>query len=306
MGNWIEVFLEACQAELAAADNTILAYAQDLRDFEAFAGGQNHTLATADKALIQAYLVSQDQAGLARATRARRLSAIRQLYRFAYEEGWRSDNPAAQIKGPKKAKSLPKTLSEQEVKQLLLEAAKFGSTPAEQARNGCLMQLLYATGMRVTELVSLPINAARGNPDMVLVAGKGGKERLVPLSPPARAALASWLEIWDENAEIGRKSGKPASKFLFPSPSQQGHMTRIWFYTLIKRLAYEAELPPENVTPHVLRHAFASHLLAHGADLRVIQTLLGHANITTTEIYTHVLDEKLKSLVLTLHPLAKG
>ncbi len=305
MSNWIEVFLEACQAELAAADNTILAYARDLRDFQAFVTSRNLTLATADKADIQAYLVSQDQAGLARATRARRLSAIRQLYRFAYEEGWRTNNPAAQIKGPAKAKLLPKTLSEQEVNRLLQEAAKFGNSPVEQTRNGCLMQLLYATGMRVTELVSLPINAARGNPDMLLVAGKGGKERLVPLSPPARAALTDWLTIWDKNAEIDRKLGNPVSKFLFPSPSRQGHMTRIWFYTLIKRLAYEAALPPENVTPHVLRHAFASHLLAHGADLRVIQTLLGHANITTTEIYTHVLDEKLKSLVLTLHPLAK-
>jgi integrase/recombinase XerD len=306
MDNWIDVFLEACQAELGAADNTILAYARDLRDFQTFLLGRKQTLATADKAQIEAYLVSLNHAGLARATRARRLSAIRQLYRFAYEEAWRTDNPAAQIRGPKKAKSLPKTLSEHDVVSLLSAAEKFGNTGEERARNGCLMQLLYATGMRVTELISLPVNAARGNPDMLLVVGKGGKERLVPLSPPARAALANWLKIYDQNAEIARKSGKPASKFLFPSRSRQGHLTRIWFYTLIKRLAYEAKLPPENITPHVLRHAFASHLLAHGADLRVIQTLLGHASITTTEIYTHVLDEKLKSLVLTLHPLAKG
>ena len=166
------------------------------------------------------------------------------------------------------------------------------------------MELLYATGMRVTELVSLPVAAARGDPRMLLVQGKGGKERLVPLSPPARDALAAYLVHWDAAQEAATKTGKPASKFLFPSNAAAGHMTRQRFFTLIKSLAVDAGVSPSKVTPHTLRHAFATHLLAGGADLRAIQTMLGHADIATTEIYTHVLDERLRELVLDYHPLA--
>lgn len=303
---WIETFLEAAQAELASSDNTILAYGRDLLDFAAFLTRKASDFAQADRALIESYLIALDHAGLAQSTRARRLSAIRQLYRFAYEEGWRTDNPSAQIKGPRKVKSLPKTLTEQDVNALLAAAATIGRNQTDKTRNACLFQLLYATGMRVSELVSLPVAAARGHPEMLLIKGKGGKERMVPLSPPARLALSDWLGARDAAQELGRKQGKPASKFLFPGPSKLGYLTRIRFYTLVKEVAVAANIAPQTVTPHTLRHAFATHLLAHGADLRVIQTLLGHADISTTEIYTHVLDERLKELVLTHHPLARS
>jgi integrase/recombinase XerD len=301
----IPVFLEAVRAELDIADNTILAYGRDLADFDNFV--RRNTLGFDDisRASIEKYLIGLDYAGLAPSTRARRLSAIRQFFRFAYEEGWRKDNPAIQIKAPKQAKSLPKTLTEADVDRLLATASQYGKTTADKRRNACLFQLLYATGMRVSELVSLPVSAARGDPQMLLVMGKGGKERLVPLSPPARVATADWLVTWDLQADFARKKGVPPSKFLFPGRGKSGHLNRITFYNLVKDIALASGLPPENITPHTLRHAFATHLLAGGADLRVIQTLLGHADISTTEIYTHVLEERLKSLVLTHHPLAK-
>ena len=296
---WIQTFLEAQAAELDAAQNTLLAYARDLKDFAGWLDGRD--LATATREDVEAYLVQCDAQGLARATRARRLSAIRQLYRFAYEEGWRGDNPALQIKGPGKAKRLPKTLTHDEVDRLL-EAVAQGR---DALRNACLMQLLYATGMRVSELVGLPVAAARGNPRMLLIRGKGGKERMVPLSPPAQAALAAWLKRRDETEEASKAQGKPASRFLFPSRGKEGHLTRHRFYALVKELAVAGGVDPTKVTPHTLRHAFATHLLEGGADLRAIQTLLGHADISTTEIYTHVLDERLKALVLEHHPLAR-
>ncbi|MEO1706000.1 MAG: tyrosine recombinase, partial [Pseudomonadota bacterium] len=236
--------------------------------------------------------------GLAVSTRARRLSSLKQLYRFAFEEGWRDDNPAIQIKGPGRDARLPKTLSEAEVEALLNAAKTHGRTKAAQLRATCLMELLYATGMRVSELVTLPMAAARGDPRMLLIRGKGGKERMVPLSAPAREALAAWL------AHLDAQDG-PTEKYLFPSRSKAGHLTRHSFYLQIKDIAAAAGVSPSKVTPHTLRHAFATHLLAHGADLRAIQTLLGHADVATTEIYTHVLEERLQSLVLDHHPLAK-
>ncbi|MEY5038194.1 MAG: hypothetical protein RL472_1300, partial [Pseudomonadota bacterium] len=243
--------------------------------------------------------------GLSKATRARRLSSIRQLYRFAHEEGWRDDNPALRISGPGANQRLPKTLSHDEVDRLLDAARSKGRNTGEKLRNTALMELLYATGMRVSELVGLPVAAVRGNPQMILVRGKGDKERMVPLSPPARAAVAVWLAHRDAEEETARKAGKAASKALFPGSGADGHLTRQHFYLLIKDIAVLAGVSPAKVTPHTLRHAFATHLLAGGADLRVIQTLLGHADIATTEIYTHVLDDQLKALVLTHHPLAK-
>jgi integrase/recombinase XerD len=300
----VAVFLEAARAELDAADNTILAYERDIRDFETYLTRHKTTLETVLRSGIEAYLIALDQAGMAPATRARRLSAIRQLYRFAYEEGWRNDNPAAQIKGPKKQETLPGTLTEAEVDRLLDAATEFGRTQSERHRNACLFQLLYATGMRVSELIALPVNAARGDPRMLLVRGKGGKERLVPLSPPARAALSVWLKRWDEIDSEAQKQGAPGAKHLFFGRGKSGHLSRVWFYTLVKQVAAAAGLDATGITPHTLRHAFATHLLANGADLRVIQTLLGHADISSTEIYTHVLDERLKALVLQHHPLA--
>ncbi|MEO1221894.1 MAG: tyrosine-type recombinase/integrase, partial [Pseudomonadota bacterium] len=276
MAHWVQAFLEAQAAELDAATNTQLAYANDLRDFSEWLAPKNLHFATAMRDHVEGYLIDCDAQGLSRSTRARRLSAIRQLYRFAFEEGWREDNPAIQIKGPGKSKALPKTLSQEEVDRLLSAAA---AHPKDGVRNNCLMQLLYATGMRVTELVTLPVSAARGDPAMLLVKGKGGKERLVPLSPPAKAAMAEWLIVRDAAEEAGRSKGKPASKFLFPSHGKAGHLTRHRFFGLIKEFAVKAGVSPGKVTPHTLRHAFATHLLEGGADLRAIQTMLDHVGV---------------------------
>ncbi|WP_421704233.1 site-specific tyrosine recombinase XerD [Aliiroseovarius sp.] len=299
---WISAFLEAQAAELDASQNTLLAYGRDLKAFAEFLGPDGFDKVTRDR--IEGFLIDCEAEGLAASTRARRLSAIKQLYRFAHEEGWREDNPSLKVKGPGRAKTLPKTLSEKQVEALLEAARKRGRREDDRLRNTCLMELLYATGMRVSELVSLPVSAARGDPRMLLVLGKGGKERMVPLSPPARTALAAWLRARDAAEDAAKAKGKAPSRFLFPTGSGQGHLTRHRFYALIKEIAVTAGVSPDEVTPHRLRHAFATHLLANGADLRAIQTLLGHADISTTEIYTHVLDERLKELVLEHHPLA--
>ncbi|MEL7299835.1 MAG: site-specific tyrosine recombinase XerD [Pseudomonadota bacterium] len=293
----IAAFIEAQAAELDAAPNTQAAYARDLKDASAWLSRRGLDFARASRDDIEAYLQFCEAQGLARATRARRLSSLKQLYRFCFEEGWRGDNPAIQITGPGRDARLPKTLSLEEVEALLEAARHHGKSDAARLRATCLMEVLYATGMRVTELVSLPLSAARGDPRMLLIRGKGGKERLVPLSEPARDALAHWLEHLD-----GLEG--PAPKYLFPSRGKDGHLTRHAFYVQIKTLAVAASLSPAKVTPHTLRHAFATHLLANGADLRAIQTLLGHADIATTEIYTHVLEDRLRDLVLEHHPLA--
>ncbi|WP_322892945.1 MULTISPECIES: tyrosine recombinase [unclassified Yoonia] len=302
MARWVQTFLQAQAAELDAATNTQLAYARDLQVFADWLSDKGLHFMQVTQDQIESYLIDCEAEGLAKSTRARRLSAIKQLFRFAFDEGWRADNPAMQIKGPGRAQRLPKTLELAEVDRLL-DAAR--ASKRDALRNTCLMELLYATGMRVTELVSLPVAAARGDPRMLLVRGKGGKERLVPLSPPARAAMAAYLAARDADEEVARKAGKPASKYLFPSHSKAGHLTRHRFFALIKEFAVTAGISPARVTPHVLRHAFATHLLAGGADLRSIQTMLGHADISTTEIYTHVLDARLSELVLQHHPLAK-
>ncbi len=295
MTRWIGPFLEALQAERGAAKNTLEGYHRDLTDF---AGSHDIKTATAED--IIRYLAGLEAEGLAPATRARRLSALKQLYAFAFQEGWRADNPAARIKGPQKQKHLPQTLSEAEVSALLKAAAETGRNDAAKARNACLFQLLYATGLRVTELVSLPLAAVLGDPRMILVKGKGGAERMVPLSPPAKAALATWLPL----RAAGLKARKQTSPHLFPSRDAGKHLSRIQFFRLVSQVALKAGLDPGAISPHTLRHAFATHLLANGADLRAIQMLLGHADIATTEIYTHVLDERLKALVLEKHPLA--
>lgn len=296
---WISNFLEAQAAELGAARNTQEAYGRDLKDFLSFLESRGAGFATADRAMVEDYLVQCEAIGLATATKARRLSSIKQLYRFAFEEDLRKDNPAIQVRGPRKDKRLPKSLSLQEVEQLLQTAHTMPKQRADKMRLTCLMDLLYATGMRVTELVSLPVAAVRGNPDMILVRGKGGKERMVPLSPDARDAVILWLSVRDQD------EAHTKSTFLFPSRGKQGHLTRIWFFQQIKKLALMAGVNAEKVTPHSLRHAFATHLLAGGADLRSIQTLLGHADIATTEIYTHIQYERLRKLVLEHHPLAR-
>lgn len=297
---WIDAFLDGLSAERDAAENTRMAYARDLASFSEWMAPRGIDLAGVGPGDIDAYMVSCEAEGLSKATRARRLSAIRQLFRFAHEEGLRQDNPALRLTGPGKDRKLPGTLDLAEIEALIAAAH---ASPRDRARNACLLELLYATGMRVTELVSLPVAAVRGDPRVILVRGKGGKERLVPLSPPARLALAGWLDERDK-AEARLPRGAALSKFLFPSRGAKGHLTRQGFFELLKVLAGQAGLPIDRVTPHRLRHAFATHLLAGGADLRSIQTLLGHADIATTEIYTHVLEESLRELVLRHHPLA--
>ena len=243
-----------------------------------------------------------------RATRARRLSSIRQFTRFALEEGWRDNDPAIRISGPGRSKRLPKTLDQAEIDALLASASMIGRTDADRARNLCLIELLYATGMRVSELVSLPAAACRGDPRVLLIRGKGDKERMVPLTPPARRALSDWLAIRDtahKDSALGRLVAGKGARWLFPAPGAAGHMPRQTFGRLLNDMAVAAGVAPSRVTPHVIRHAFATHLLEGGADLRSIQTLLGHADLGTTEIYTHVLDDRMRDLVLTHHPLAR-
>lgn len=305
MAAWLGMFLEAKAAEAGAARNTLEAYARDLNDFLGWCAGKGLEAGSLTRSEIETYLVACEASGLAQSTRARRLSAIKQFYRFAYEERLRGDNPAIEIKGPGRSKALPKVLSEAEVDRLLAAAGEVGRTEADRLRNRCLLELLYATGMRVSELVSLPVSAARGDPKLLLVLGKGGKERMVPLSPGARALVQAWLAARDAAEAAERKAGKPGSKFLFPSRGRAGHLTRNAFYLLLKDIAVHAGISPGKVSPHKLRHAFATHLLANGADLRAIQTLLGHADVATTEIYTHVLEKRLADLVLNHHPLSK-
>ena len=295
---WISNFLEAQTAELGATRNTRAAYGRDLKDFLSFLEYNGADFASADRSMVESYLIQCDAIGLATSTRARRLSSIKQLYRFAFEEDLCKDNPAIQVRGPGKKKQLPKSMTVQDVEKLLQTSRTMPKQRTGKIRLTCLMELLYATGMRVTELVGLPAAAARGNPQMILVCGKGGKERMVPLSPGARSAIKLWLALRDQDETSSK------SLFLFPSRSKDGHLTRIWFYQQIKKLADIAGVNPNKVTPHSLRHAFATHLLAGGADLRSIQTLLGHANIATTEIYTHIQDKRLSELVLKHHPLA--
>ncbi len=304
--HWADAFLEAQAAEQGAARNTLDAYARDLSDFTDWLARANLGPATAQRADIEHYLIDLEAQGLAKSTRARRLSAIKQLYRFAFEDRLRADNPAVQIKGPGRDARLPKTVSEDEVDRLLEAARTTGRNARDRCRNTCLMELLYATGMRVSELVSLPVAAARGNPQMLLIRGKGGKERMVPLSPPARSALQNWLAMLDAQATAERARGAAPSPYLFASSGKQGHLTRHRFYTMIKEMAVTGGVSPAKVTPHTLRHAFATHLLANGADLIAIQALLGHADVATTEIYTHVLDARLSTLVLEHHPLSQA
>jgi integrase/recombinase XerD len=300
----IEAFLEAKSAETGASQNTLSAYARDLSDFHEFLINRKQDLIRVTMAGIESYLVDLVNRDLSRATRARRLSAIKQFFHFCMEENWRTDHPALQITGPGREKSLPKTITVIDVDRLMESAITLAKGQVERARNACLMQVLYSTGMRVSELVSLPVGACRGEPEYLLIKGKGDKERIVPLSPPASAALILWLYHRDREDERKVSEGHDASPFLFPSRGKLGHLTRHWFYQNIKNWAVNAGIDAGAVTPHTIRHAFATHLLANGADLRVIQTLLGHADLSTTEIYTHVLDGHLRDLVMDHHPLS--
>jgi integrase/recombinase XerD len=306
----IDLYLDMLAAERGAAANTLEAYRRDLEDFAGHLGEQGGAIATAVNDDIRGYLGALSARGFSAASVARRLSAVRQLYRFLYAEGNRKDDPAAAIEGPKRGRPLPKVLSISHVDQLLgaaREGIADGARPIGErlraARLTCLLEVLYATGLRVSELVTLPASAARRDERMLIVRGKGNKERLVPLNESAKQAMRDYLALREEAAKETRKGSLKASKWLFP---ESGHLTRQHFARDLKALASAAGLKPKQVSPHVLRHAFASHLLQNGADLRSVQTLLGHADISTTQIYTHVLEERLKSLVRDLHPLGES
>ncbi|HZS63759.1 MAG TPA: site-specific tyrosine recombinase XerD [Xanthobacteraceae bacterium] len=298
----IELFLDMLAAERGAGPNTLAAYRRDLDDLSAYLARTRRRLADAATENLRDYLSDLAAREFKSASVARRLSAVRQLYRFLYAEGLRGDDPAAVLQGPKRGLTLPKTLSIADVDRLLKQAhaAAGGKKPAAErlraARLACLLEVLYATGLRVSELVSLPFSAARKEAQMLVVRGKGGKERLVPLNDAAKRSMTNYLALMPKQSR--------QSKWLFPSFGSSGHLTRQHFARDLKSLAAAAGLSAAQVSPHVLRHAFASHLLHNGADLRVVQTLLGHADISTTQIYTHVLEERLKSLVRDLHPLA--
>lgn len=306
----IDLYLDMLAAERGAAANTLEAYRRDLSDFSAHLTDQGGTIASAQSGDIRHYLGRLSKRGFSAASVARRLSAIRQLYRFLYAEGHRKDDPAAAIEGPKRGRPLPKVLSVSHVDQLLsvaregMDAARPIGERLRAARLNCLLEVLYATGLRVSELVALPASAARRDERMLIVRGKGNKERLVPLNESAKQAMRDYLALQEEARP--KKGALKAAKWLFPSFGESGHLTRQHFARDLKALASIAGLKPKQVSPHVLRHAFASHLLQNGADLRSVQTLLGHADISTTQIYTHVLEERLKSLVRDLHPLAES
>lgn len=304
----IEMFLEMLSAERGAAANTISAYRRDLEDFRHFLRRRGRLIVAATPPDISAYVAEASAAGLKAASLARRLSAVRQLFKFLVAEGQVTADPTLGQAPPRRERALPKTLNVAEVDRLIETAARRadnakGLERLRAVRLHCLIEMLYATGMRVSELVSLPRDVLAGDARMLTIKGKGGRERLVPLNSQARTALERYLQLGRESN--GDVAATVATKWLFPSKSSQGHLTRQRFAQDLKDLAIEAGFDPDRVSPHVLRHAFASHLLDRGADLRAVQQLLGHADISTTEIYTHVLEERLKKLVHEHHPLAK-
>jgi integrase/recombinase XerD len=293
-----QAFIEMLTAERGASRNTETAYTNDLRNLETFLARRKQKSLTADSDALRAYLKSLDYVGMTPRTVARRLSVIRQLFRFMLAERLREDDPASVLDSPRLGRPLPKVMSRDEVDRLIEAARAKGGV--DGGRMATLLEILYGTGLRVSELVTLPLVAVERDPTMLIVRGKGDKERLVPLSDPARRAIASWLHV--RAATLGEGE---SSRFLFPSRGRTGHLTRQRFAQLLKEAALAANIDPARVSPHVLRHAFASHLLEGGADLRSVQMMLGHADIATTQIYTHVLDEKLRSLVQDKHPLAR-
>lgn len=306
----IHLFLDMLAAEQGAGDNTLDAYRRDLEDFSEFLdrAGQNFTRADTD--VLRDYLADLDTRGFKSSSVARRLSAMRHLFRFLLNERIRSDDPAAILSGPKRGRGLPKVLSISDVDRMLTRAKELtqaDASPQQRLRAmrlHCLLEVLYATGLRVSELVALPLSAARGDARMIVVRGKGNKERLVPLNEASRRAMADYL-VAMQALKTDKQKSAAGSKWLFPSFGESGHLTRQHFARDLKELAGASGLAPRLVSPHVLRHAFASHLLHNGADLRIVQTLLGHTDISTTQIYTHVVEERLKSLVRDLHPLAE-
>ncbi len=304
----IELFLDMIAAERGAAANTMDAYRRDLEGYASFLSISKETALTIQTPALRLWLASLEAEGLKASSSARKLSSVRQFHKFLYAEGKRGDDPALILEGPRQGRSLPKVLTIAEVDRLL-DMARDGLDNTERpraerlraVRTFCLLEVLYATGLRVSELVALPQGAARTREPLLTIIGKGGRERLVPLSDPARNAMRQYRALLEETGE-----GFGKSPWLFPSDSESGHLTRQAFARDLKDIASLAGISSARISPHVLRHAFASHLLQNGADLRIVQELLGHADISTTQIYTHVLDERMKAMVRDLHPLSKG
>ncbi|MCJ8520249.1 integrase/recombinase XerD [Pseudorhizobium tarimense] len=300
----IEAFLEMMSAERGAAANTLVSYQRDLDHLHEFLAGRKTSPVEATSDDLRAYLSHLAGRGFAASSQARRLSAMRQFYKFLYAEGLRGDDPSAILDSPTKARALPKTMSEADVTRLLDLAAAEADDPSagqlSRLRMLALLELLYATGMRVSELVSLPARVLQQEGRFLIIRGKGNKERLVPLSRSAINALGRYGEARNAAGKVDTDS-----PWLFPSSGKEGYLPRQVFARDLKGLAARAGLPAATISPHVMRHAFASHLLQNGADLRVVQELLGHSDISTTQIYTHVLEERLRQLVQTHHPLAK-
>jgi len=303
-GSWAEAFLEMMSVERAAAKNTLTAYARDLADAAGFLRGRGRDLADASAEDIEAYFADLGARGLSPATASRRRAAVRQFYRFVLGEAWRDDDPSRRVEAPKMGRSLPKVLSRAEMDRLI--AAASARDGVQGLRLGCMVELAYASGLRISELTGLTLAALARDPAYLIVKGKGGKERLAPLNETARAAVKAYLEIRPQFLPKGDKAKREGGNpWLFPSRGAAGRLTPRRFAQMLDEAAADAGIDPARVSPHVLRHAFATHLLEGGADLRVVQTLLGHADIATTQIYTHVAEDRLREVVETKHPLAK-
>ena len=302
-GSWAEAFLEMMAVERAAAKNTLIAYARDLADASAFLTGRGRDLADASAEDVEAYFTALGARGLSPATASRRRAAVRQFYRFVLGEAWRADDPSRRVEAPRKGRALPKVLSRDEVDRLIAAAAAKDGAPdgAGALRLACMVELAYASGLRISELTGLTLAALARDPAYLIVRGKGGKERLAPLNDAARTAVKAYLAIRPGFLP----KGDTANPWLFASRGKAGRLTPRRFAQLLDQAAADAGIDPARVSPHVLRHAFATHLLEGGADLRVVQTLLGHADISTTQIYTHVAEERLREVVQTRHPLGR-
>src|SRR5258706_2268807 len=296
---WVEAFLEMMAAERAAAANPLTASGRDLEDAARFLAGRGRDLAEAPAQDVEVYFTDVGARGLSRATAARRRAAVRQFYKFALGEGWRTDDPSRRVDAPRKGRPLPKVLSREEMDRLIAAAA--AKDGAAGLRLGAMVEIIYASGLRISELLALPLSALARDPAYLIVRGKGGKERLAPLNEAARTAVKAYLPARAGFVARGLKD----SPWLFPSRGRGARLTARRFAQLLDEAAADAGIEPEKVSPHVLRHAFATHLLEGGADLRVVQTLLGHADIATTQIYTHVAQDRLREVVETKHPMAK-
>lgn len=295
----LDAFLDMMAAERGASRNTLEAYRRDLLAFDAHLARRGHSAESATRDEVRGWLAAM-AATAAASSQARRLSALRQYFAFLYAEGLRRDDPTAAVEAPRRAQTLPKILSQADIEKLIRAARDEAAESGEGVRLLCMLEILYASGLRVSELVTLPLFAARSRDAFLLVKGKGGKERMVPLNPAARDAIRKYLKVRDVS-----ESARERERYLFPSRAREGHITRRRCHQLLKSLAIKAGIDPEKLSPHVLRHAFATHLVEGGADLRSVQTLLGHADIATTQIYTHVASERLKATVASAHPLSR-